>query len=60
MKCAEHVDRLDCRQSELRRDVVGNAGEAEHADLQHLSRREHAFEVGAADVLQAEHERATG
>lgn len=60
VKGAEHLDRFDRRARELGCYVVGNAGQTQHVDVQHLPCRERPFEVRAIDVLQAEHEAAAG
>ena len=56
MQGAEHIDRFDGRQGQFGAHIVGNRGQAEHADLQFLSARLLRTQVVGAEVLQAEHE----
>src|SRR5204863_3118970 len=54
VQSSQHVDRGDRRASELWRDIAGDAGEAEHLDVQHVSGGAHRFEVFPAVVPQTE------
>lgn len=58
VKGAEHLDRFDGGDCELGCYVVGDARQAHDLDVQHLPGSARPFEIGASDMLQAEHERA--
>ena len=58
MKRAQHGDRLDGGASQRRRDVIRNPGQANHLDVQQLACSVRAFQIRAAEVLQAERQGA--
>src|SRR4051794_34654237 len=57
---AQDLDRADRGAGELGRDVAGDAGEAEHADVERLAAGDRRLEVVAAVVAQAEVEALPG
>src|SRR5438270_13648663 len=48
MQSSQHGDRGNRRARELGRDVLGNCGEAQNIDMQHLARPPHRLEILAA------------
>jgi len=53
---AEHGDRFDRRRREIGRDVVGDDGEAKHANAEPFPCRLNGFEVPAGEGPQAQFE----
>src|SRR5918995_6431999 len=51
---SQHDDRLDRGAGKLGRDIIGNAGKAQHMDVERLPGCTHRFEILAAVVPQTE------
>ena len=54
MQSSQHRDRGNRRASKLRSDIWGDGGEAENADMQHLTRPPSRLEILTAVVSQPE------
>ena len=48
MQGSQHLDRADGGAGEFGRDILGDAGQAEHADVQGLPGSSSGFEIGQA------------
>ena len=60
MQRAQHLDGAIVGARQFGRDVGGDAGQAQHLDVQRLARAPRGLEVGAAVVPQAEIEPLAG
>ena len=60
MQGTEHLDRAYGRSRQLWADILGNAGESEYADLEHLSGRTHTLQFSPREMAQPQHQGFAG
>src|ERR1700737_3000596 len=54
MEAPQHCGPSYCRARKLGSDIVCDAGQSQHADMEHLSGGTHRFQIFTAEMMQAE------